>query len=177
MSGNQCTAIALYAQLTAFSLSSLSQSTLLTTNIIDVIVVNGHQLYQDIISHSHSPLYWYAKLGGYVKSGESTLITTTCRVFVFTSLRNNKLSFWQNIYTQHFRNDLAFKLCRIAREWLDILEVIGCWTCNWQYFFVKFQVWWQKTSKSPHFISTKMVLTTGAWIAFIEVTRPIYPIY
>ena len=35
MSGNQCTAIALYVLLTAYYLSSLAQSTLLTTNIID----------------------------------------------------------------------------------------------------------------------------------------------
>ena len=54
MSGNQCTAIALYALLTAYSLSSLSQSTLLTTHIVDDIVINGHQLYQEIISHSNN---------------------------------------------------------------------------------------------------------------------------
>lgn len=40
--------------MTAYSLSSLPQSTLLTTNIIDDIVINGHQLYQEIISHSNN---------------------------------------------------------------------------------------------------------------------------
>ena len=40
--------------MTAYSLSSLPQSTLLTTNIIDDVVINGHQLYQEIISHSNN---------------------------------------------------------------------------------------------------------------------------
>ena len=44
-----------------------------------------------------------------------------------------------NIYTQRFRKDFAFKWCQIAREWLDILEVIGCWTWHWQYFLWNFK--------------------------------------
>jgi hypothetical protein len=57
----------------------------------------------------------------------------TGKVFSFVSLRNNKLSFWQNIYTQRFRND-CFQMMSICTRILDILEVIGCWTWNWQYF-------------------------------------------
>jgi len=75
----------------------------------------------------------------YVKHGESMLITTTGRIFYLHHC-NNKLSFWQNIYTQRFRNDFAFKWCQIAREWLDILEVISCWMWNWQYFLWKHQI-------------------------------------
>jgi hypothetical protein len=45
-----------------------------------------------------------------------------------------------NIYTQRFRKDFAFKWCQIAREWLDILEVIGCWTWNWHYFLWNFKL-------------------------------------
>ena len=72
------------------------------------------------------PSYWYAKLGRTCKTRRKQSNNNNRKCIFFTSLRNNKLSLWQIIYTQRFRNDFAFKWCQIAREWLDILEVIGC---------------------------------------------------
>ena len=105
---------------------------------------------------SPPPSYWYAKLGRICKTRRKQSNNNNRKGIFFTSLRNNKLSLWHNIYTQRIRNDFAFKWCQIARDWLDIHEVIGCWTWNWQYFFVKYQVWWQKISNSPHLISTSI---------------------
>jgi hypothetical protein len=69
---------------------------------------------------------------GYVKRGESTIITTTGRIFSLHHSATISYHF-DKIFTP---NGLE---CQIAREWLDILEVIGCWTWNWQYFLWNFK--------------------------------------
>ena len=93
--------------------------------------------------------YWYAKLGRICKTRRKQSNNNYRKCIFFTSLRNNKLSLWQIIYTQRFINDFAFKWCQIAREWLDILEVIGCWTWNLQYFWWNFKFYNRKHQIHP----------------------------
>ena len=93
--------------------------------------------------------YWYANLGRICKTRRKQSNNSNRKCIFFTSLRNNKLSLWQIIYTQRFINDFAFKWCQIARERLDILEVIGCWTWNLQYCWWNFKFYNRKHQIHP----------------------------
>ena len=93
---------------------------------------------------------------GYVKCGESTLITTTGRVFSLhhsaTIIYDFDKIFIPNALdmtllsndVKLYANDCTFlKLSVVEREIHNIV-------------LVKFHVWWRKTSNSPHFISTSI---------------------
>ena len=74
------------------------------------------------------PSYWYAK------RGESTLITTGRR---FSLHHSATISYhFDKIFTP---NALEMTLLSNDVKGLVMLEVIGCWTWNWQYFLWNFK--------------------------------------
>ena len=85
-----------------------------------------------------SPSYWYVKRGGICKTWRKHDKNIKYSIF-FTSLSNNKLSCWQNIYAQCFRNDVKLhandwtflKLSAVEREIDNILcEISSLMTSN-----------------------------------------------
>jgi hypothetical protein len=78
----------------------------------------------------------------YAKRVESTPIPITGRVFSLHHSATISYHF-DSIFIPNALEMTTFKWCQIARKWLDILEVIGCWTSNWQYCLwdFKFDDW------------------------------------
>ena len=85
----------------------------------------------------------------YVKLWVRMLITTTGKVFSLHHSATISYHFDKIFTPTRFRNEFAVKWCQIACEWLDILEVVGCWTWNWQCFLWNFKFYNRKHQIHP----------------------------
>jgi hypothetical protein len=76
----------------------------------------------------------------YVKRGESTLITTTCRVFSLHHSATISYHF-DKIFTPNAleMNLLSNDVKLHANDWI-FLKLFGCWTWNWQYSWWNFKL-------------------------------------
>jgi hypothetical protein len=80
----------------------------------------------------------YVKRGGICKTRRKHLITTTGRTFSLHHSATISYHF-DKIFTPNALEMTLLSNDVKLREWLDILEVIGCWTWNWQYLLWNFK--------------------------------------